>query len=106
MRWIRLQSACVVSVFIVVSLFSNEPSMEEGSLLPAEDTQSSAVDPENTNVPQEDLVNDTVVPTVLNKQEMDKKTDRFLKGGFCALSALAFLAGLLMVKSHTGQKTV
>ena len=46
-----------------------------------------------------------VSPSVPDRKEKDEKTDAFLKGAFCVISALFFITSYIIVKSNEGYKT-
>lgn len=98
MKFLRLKSTFVAFVFTSTCLFAEEPSLESAPVVSEPASEEVTKTPELSQVVE-------VVPTVSSKKEQDMKTDRFLKGGFCVLSALFFLAGYLVVKSHEGQRT-
>ena len=99
MRFIRTHSLAIGAIFTVVSLFATEEPHEKVIPLPPEEEAVALPQPFSPNVAE------VIVPTVPDKKDQDKTTDRFLKGGFCILSALFFVAGFLIVKSSEGHRT-
>jgi hypothetical protein len=98
LRFVRLKSAFVVTIFTSAVLFAEEPPLNSQASPP----QQSA---EEAKAPTPSMQAIESIPTVPTKKDVDKATDMFLRGGFCVITALLFLAGFLVVKTNSGQKT-
>ncbi|MBM3193331.1 MAG: hypothetical protein FJZ59_03765 [Chlamydiae bacterium] len=98
MKFVRLKSAFVCTIFTTAVLFAEEPPIVSQASPP----QQTA---EETKAPSPSMQAIDSIPTVPTKKDVDKATDVFLRGGFCVITALLFLAGFLVVKTNSGQKT-
>lgn len=94
----RLKSAFVCIIFTTAVLFAEEPPVVNQ----ASPTQQTAEEVKALSPSMQAIES---IPTVPTKKDVDKATDIFLRGGFCVITALLFLAGFLVVKTNTGQKT-
>jgi hypothetical protein len=97
MRLLRIKSVLVVTVFASGVLFGEEPPINDEVRPP----QATAGEVQATPSVVQAMES---VPMVTSKKDVDRATDIFLKGGFCVISGVLFLAGLLLVKSNSGSK--
>ncbi len=93
-----MKSAFVITIFTSAVLFADEPSLSQSAL----PSQPTAEEVKALPPPAEVIEN---IPNITSKKDVDRTTDIFLKGGFCVITALLFLAGFLAVKTNSGQKT-
>lgn len=94
---LRFKSFSIVTIFSSGVLFSGEPPVSE-EVKPPQALAGEVQTPPTVVQAMES------VPTVSSKKDVDRATDIFLKGGFCVISGVLFLAGLLIVKSNSGSK--
>ena len=97
MRLVRLKSFFVVTIFASAVLFADEPSPESASSPPQVNLEEAKALPPSIQAMES-------IPNITTKKDIDKATDMFLKGGFCVVTAVLFLAGFFVVKSNSGSK--
>ena len=98
MRIVRIKSYFVITIFTAGVLFADEPPQKQVALPPQPSAEEAKAPLTSTDVIDN-------IPNITSKTDVDRATDIFLKGGFCVVTALLFLAGFLAVKSNSGQKT-
>lgn len=86
-----------MTTFTTAVLFSAEPSPSQASSPPQQLAEETKATPPSVQVLES-------IPNITTKKDIDKQTDVFLRGGFCVITALLFLAGFLVVKNNSGQK--
>lgn len=97
MRLIRLKSFFVVTIFTSGVLFADEPSRESASSPPQGSLEEVKAVPPSVQAMES-------IPNITTKKDIDKSTDMFLKGSFCVVTAVLFLAGFFVVKSNSGSE--
>jgi hypothetical protein len=98
MRFIRVKSAFILTIFTSAILNAEEPSLETPK---PPQVNIEEVHSDNTRPSVQALES---VPMVKSKKDVDHMTDIFLRGGFCVITAVLFLAGFLAVKSNGGSR--
>ncbi len=99
MRFNQIKTFLLVSIFTSSVLFADEPPALEVAPPPQLNAEEVVV-PSSTAVQAMESI-----PNVATKKDIDRSTDIFLKGGFCVITAVLFLAGFLAVKSNSGIHT-
>jgi hypothetical protein len=98
MRYIRIKSAFILTIFTSAVLNAEAPSLE--STKPPQPNAEEV----HSNTPTPSVQAMESVPMVTSKKDVDRMTDIFLRGGFCVITAVLFLAGFMAVKSNGGTR--
>ena len=99
MRFNQIKLILLVTIFTSSVIFSEEPLISEVAP-PPQINSEEVLAPSATAVQAMESI-----PNIATKKDIDRSTDIFLKGGFCVITAVLFLAGLLAVKSNSGIHT-